>query len=91
MFQQSDPVLHKMLNTAEANFMPKTVFTSSDWLKTQRENGQDIATYKRGGPEIQWHNPIRAGTIYLFVIDDSIDDETLAKFKLYTEAFYHGV
>ena len=32
-----------------------------------------------------------AKAIYLLAIDDSIDEETLAKFKQYCEAFYHGV
>ena len=44
--------MHYMLSTAEANFMSKTVFTPSDWLKTQKESGQDIKTYQRGGPLI---------------------------------------
>ena len=50
-----------------------------------------MKTYQRGGPNITWINPKARGTIYLFVIDNSIEDATLDKFKLYCEAFYHGL
>lgn len=71
-FSQTDPIMHYMLSNAETNFPPKRVHGPSDWLKTQKESGQDLAKYKRGGPNISWYDKRRAGTIFLFVIDDSI-------------------
>ena len=44
--------MHYMINSAEANFMSKMVFLPIDWLKTQKEYGQDIKAYQRGGPHI---------------------------------------
>ena len=51
-FSSTDPVMHYMINSAEANFMSKMVFLPIDWLKTQKEYGQDIKAYQRGGPHI---------------------------------------
>lgn len=80
-----------MLANAEAKFPPKMVYTSSDWLKTQREDGQDLKRYAQGGPNISWHNPRMASTIYLFIVDDTIPAELAERFKRYTEAFYSGI
>ena len=40
-----DPVLQFMLQNAEARFPPKMVYGPNDWLKTQREAGQDLKRY----------------------------------------------
>ena len=90
-FIRSDPVLHYMMENAENLFQPKMVVTSADWLETQPERGQDIKRYKEGGPNINWHSPIRANTIYLYIIDESIDVETGQKFQRYCEAYFYGV
>ena len=67
------------------------VYTMDDWLETRKERGQTVKTDKSGGPEIAWLNPRRQGTIYLFVIDESIDDATAQLLVKYCEAFYAGV
>ncbi len=61
----------------------------SDWLKTQNETGQTIAQYQQGGPNITWMSA-RQNVIYLFIIDNSIDEATCNLMRQYTEAFYLG-
>ena len=90
-FSQKDPVLHHMLTNAEAMFTPKFVYTPSDWLVFRKERGQDIKLYRQGGPDISWHDPRRGSTIYLFIIDESISESMQEQFKIYCQAFYHGV
>ena len=80
-----------MLAKSENLFMPKLVVKGSDWLDCMEEKGQTIEQYSKSGPEIFWLNPQKANTIYLFIIDDSIDVETGEKFKRYCQAFYHGI
>mmetsp|Transcript_39644 Transcript_39644/g.51954 ORF Transcript_39644/g.51954 Transcript_39644/m.51954 type:complete len:364 (+) Transcript_39644:43-1134(+) len=89
-FQRKDPVMHFLLKNAEERFPVKQVHTSSDWLMTQSERGQEIRDYAAGNC-VQWLNPAGRGTIYLFMIDNTISEEDTAKFKAYCEAYFHGV
>ena len=77
------------MNNVEKYFEPKMVHTPSDWLVTQTEVGQTPKRYKQGGPQINWMNP-RAKKILLFMIDQTIDEETAERFKVYNEAYFHG-
>ena len=45
--------------------------------------------YSQGGPNISWVDK-RTNTIMLFLIDDSIDEETGNMMKLYCEAYFLG-
>ena len=81
--------MHYLLENIETLWEPKKVNTNMDWLATQKENGQPLKRYMQGGPEISWTNP-RFKTILLFLIDDSIDDQTGQMMKLYCEAYFHG-
>ena len=60
-----------------------------DWLSSQNETGQSLKKYMNGGPHISWINP-RCKTISIFLIDDTIDDETAELLKIYCEAFFLG-
>ena len=84
-----DPLLQHMIKNIETIAQPKMVCGASDWLKTQNETGQTIAQYQQGGPNITWMSA-RQNVIYLFIIDNSIDEETCNKMRQYTEAFYLG-
>ena len=63
-----------LLEKAETLFEPKQVDSNKDWLVSKSEKGQDITTYQKS-PKIKWHNPRSEGTIYLFIIDDTINDD----------------
>ncbi len=78
-----------MIKNVETVAQPKMVCGASDWLKTQTESGQTIAQYQQGGPNITYMTP-RKNVIYLFIIDNSIDEATGNLMKQYTEAFYLG-
>lgn len=84
-----DPLLNHMIKNIETIAQPKMVCGPSDWLKTQNESGQTIAQYQQGGPNINWMSA-RQNVIYLFIIDNSIDEATCNLMKQYTEAFYLG-
>ena len=74
----------------ETLFTPKAVCGEGDWLVTQREAGQTIQDFQQGGPLIRMLDRVQK-VIYLFLIDDSIDDQTGEHLKLYCEAFFLGV
>ena len=78
-----------LMKNVEKHFKPKQVYTQSDWLVTQTETGQTPKRYKQGGPNITWMNP-RAKRIVLFMIDQTIGEETAERFKVFNEAYFHG-
>ena len=80
-----------MTRYAEQIFEPKRVLDSGDWLKSYKEPDQRFEYYKKGNGNIQWLNQ-QKNKIYLFIAEnDSFTADQIAKFKLYCEAFYHGV
>ena len=85
-----DAMLMHLIQNAEVLFNPKKVHKKDDWLSEQREHGQSIDVYARGGPFITWHNPVRNAHIYLCRLDNKVSDEHAEKFKAYLEAFFFG-
>ena len=69
-----DPVSKFLLDNAEKKFQPKQVDGANDWLMTQREAGQGIEEYERAR-NVKKIDPRGQGTIYLFIVDDSIPEE----------------
>ena len=84
---KADKILANLLANAEKIYEPKQVFTSSDWLVTQKESGQAPKAFKIGGPNITWMNNYNR-KILLFCLDGTIDETTSAKLKSYCEAFF---
>ena len=71
-------------------FEPKMIFGPNDWLaSTRQEKGMSLKAYAED-PEIHWYEQKR-NTIYIFILDDSIEDELTDKYLEYCKAFYHGL
>ena len=86
---RKDPLMAHLLKNVETLFQPKSVCSDGDWLVTQQEPGQTFQTYQQGGPQINFTTATQK-TIYLFFIDDSIDEPSGELFKAYCEAFFLG-
>ena len=86
---KNDDLLAKMLSKSEEMFVPKKVKSKHDWLGEHRENGQSIKTYLQGGPDIAWLNKIR-DTIFVFVLDQKLEEHLELLIKEYVEAFFLG-
>ena len=84
-----DKVVSYLLQNAEQLFEPKSVYGRSDWLVTQNECGQTAKRYKQGGPSINWMDQ-RTRKIILFVVDQTISEETSEMFRAYCEAYFWG-
>ena len=82
-------MMHYLINNVEDLWTPKKIYSSNDWLVTQKETGQTPKRYAQGGPLINWMDK-RCSTITLFLIDDTIDEETSEKMRKYTEAYFYG-
>ena len=66
-----------MLANADALFQPAMVKSAKDFdEKYNKERGETLKRYAQGGPGITWHNS-RNSTIYILVIDETIEDELL--------------
>ena len=74
---------------AEALFEPKQVYSSLDWLASHKEPGQTPTEY-RNSPKVRWCSEEK-NCIFLFLIDNSIDQESAHQFQLYTSAYFHGL
>ena len=86
-----DAMMTYMTRHAEQIFEPKRVLDDGDWLNSNMGTDQSFEFYKYGKGNIKWLSPTQ-NKIHLFIAEnDSFTNDLISKFKLYVEAFYHGV
>ena len=66
------------------------MYTNDDWLATKIESGQTAKRYSMGSPSINWVDH-RVKRIVLFMIDESIDEQSRMELKAYCEAYFYGM
>ena len=82
-----DELLAYLLKNAEVLYEIKKVYTDQDWLKVYPEKGQLLRSY-------QWNqlknNKVTktCNKILLYFLDNTIDEQSIAKLRLYCEAFF---
>ena len=74
-----DAMAKYLTKYAEQIFEPKRILSNGDWLNRNREPDQYFENYRQGHGNIKWLSPT-ANKIFLFVPDDSFEDEQITVF-----------
>ncbi|TNV76605.1 hypothetical protein FGO68_gene6121 [Halteria grandinella] len=86
---KKDYLIDFMCQNAETLFQPKTIKKSDDWLACHEEKGQTFQGFKDSKTRNKTSK--ERNTIYLYIVDEMIDDDFKQMLLAYCKAFYHGM